>query len=161
MEYYENGGGAVAQLLWSRSGMAKSVIPQSQLYSADHIDGDGDGMPDFWEWAYFGDTSVSSGGRAEDRDEDGLCDRDEYAAGTDPMDRASVLAVSGMMWSSGGLELTWQSAAGKRYAILRSTNLLNGFGEQLMSNIVAHPPLNTYTALLDRACGYYRVSVEP
>jgi glucose/arabinose dehydrogenase len=31
MEYYENGGGAVAKLLWSSPSQAKEVIPQSQL----------------------------------------------------------------------------------------------------------------------------------
>jgi len=32
MEYYENGGGASAQLLWSSPSRTKEVIPQSQLY---------------------------------------------------------------------------------------------------------------------------------
>ena len=31
MEYYENGGGAVARLLWSATGVAKEVVPASQL----------------------------------------------------------------------------------------------------------------------------------
>ena len=33
MEYYENGGDAVAQLLWSSPSTPQTVIPQSQLYS--------------------------------------------------------------------------------------------------------------------------------
>jgi len=32
MEYYENGGGAVAQLRWSATGLTKEIIPQTQLY---------------------------------------------------------------------------------------------------------------------------------
>ncbi len=32
MEYYENGGGASAQLSWSSPSLAKSIIPQIQLY---------------------------------------------------------------------------------------------------------------------------------
>lgn len=32
MEYYENGGGAVAQLSWSASGVSKQIIPQTNLY---------------------------------------------------------------------------------------------------------------------------------
>ncbi|HEY3322391.1 MAG TPA: PA14 domain-containing protein [Planctomycetota bacterium] len=35
MEYYENGGGASAKLLWSSSSQSKVAIPQSQLYSAN------------------------------------------------------------------------------------------------------------------------------
>jgi len=33
MEYYENGGGAVAQLAWSSPSTTQAIIPQSQLYS--------------------------------------------------------------------------------------------------------------------------------
>ncbi|MGE5557846.1 MAG: sugar-binding protein, partial [Bacillota bacterium] len=32
MEYYENGGGAVAKLSWSSASQAKEIIPQSRLY---------------------------------------------------------------------------------------------------------------------------------
>jgi glucose/arabinose dehydrogenase len=32
IDYYENGGGAVAQLRWSHAAIPKSVIPRSQLY---------------------------------------------------------------------------------------------------------------------------------
>jgi hypothetical protein len=33
MEYYENGGGAVAQLAWAGPGIPKQIIPTSQLYT--------------------------------------------------------------------------------------------------------------------------------
>ena len=33
IEYYENGGGAVARLLWSSPSTPKAVVPQSRLYS--------------------------------------------------------------------------------------------------------------------------------
>jgi len=33
MEYYENGGGADARLFWSSPSTAKSIVPQSQLFS--------------------------------------------------------------------------------------------------------------------------------
>jgi hypothetical protein len=32
MEYFENTGGAVAQLSWSSASQPKQIIPQSQLY---------------------------------------------------------------------------------------------------------------------------------
>ncbi|HKI06636.1 MAG TPA: PA14 domain-containing protein [Thermoanaerobaculia bacterium] len=32
MEFYENGGGAVAKLLWSAPGLAKETVPQAQLF---------------------------------------------------------------------------------------------------------------------------------
>jgi|GEM_PF-3155984 len=34
MEYYENGGGAVAQFRWSASGVSEDIIPQEYLYPA-------------------------------------------------------------------------------------------------------------------------------
>jgi hypothetical protein len=34
MEFYENGGGAVATLAWSADGVSKQLIPESQLYPA-------------------------------------------------------------------------------------------------------------------------------
>jgi hypothetical protein len=37
MEYYENGGGAVAKLLWSSASTAKQVVPQAQLYAASSV----------------------------------------------------------------------------------------------------------------------------
>jgi hypothetical protein len=35
MEYFENGGGAVAELRWSSSSTPKALVPQSQLYPTD------------------------------------------------------------------------------------------------------------------------------
>lgn len=32
MEYYENGGGAVARLWWSSASQSKQIVPQSRLY---------------------------------------------------------------------------------------------------------------------------------
>ncbi|MGE5558480.1 MAG: hypothetical protein ACM3WV_07690, partial [Bacillota bacterium] len=37
MEYYENGGGAVAKLSWSSASQAKEIIPQSRLYPATGV----------------------------------------------------------------------------------------------------------------------------
>jgi PKD repeat protein len=34
MEFFENGGGAVAKLLWSGAGLTKEVVPMTQLYPA-------------------------------------------------------------------------------------------------------------------------------
>ena len=34
MEYYENGGGAVAKLQWDYAGYRTHVVPQKQLYAA-------------------------------------------------------------------------------------------------------------------------------
>ena len=43
MEYYENGGGAVAELDWSTPSIARQAIPSTQLHL---LDSDGDGVSD-------------------------------------------------------------------------------------------------------------------
>jgi hypothetical protein len=44
MEYYENGGGAVARLLWSSPSIAKQVVPQSALHPTRPGEGSGTGL---------------------------------------------------------------------------------------------------------------------
>jgi RHS repeat-associated protein len=48
MEFYENGGGAMAKLLWSSASQAKTVIAQSQLYPATAANGAVD-----FEWMVY------------------------------------------------------------------------------------------------------------
>ncbi|MBE9028497.1 DUF4347 domain-containing protein [filamentous cyanobacterium LEGE 11480] len=55
MEYYENGGGAVAQLGWSSASQISQIIPQSQLFSTG-----GSGLPGVFEVDVTGVT-VSEG----------------------------------------------------------------------------------------------------
>ncbi|MBI3857663.1 MAG: hypothetical protein HY293_18430, partial [Planctomycetes bacterium] len=43
MEFYENGGGAVAKLLWSSASLARAVIPASQMLPASGVGGGGGG----------------------------------------------------------------------------------------------------------------------
>jgi RHS repeat-associated protein len=41
MDYYENAGGATAQLIWRSASQVEEIIPQNQLYPADHNYDDG------------------------------------------------------------------------------------------------------------------------
>jgi len=52
------------------------------------LDGDRDGLPDFWEQTYFGGLGQNPTG---DFDGDGVSNLDEYLDGTNPADSASVL----------------------------------------------------------------------
>ena len=54
MEYYENGGGAVAQLSWSSPTQPKEIIPQSQLYSSEG--------PPSYDWAVDGERILNLDG---------------------------------------------------------------------------------------------------
>lgn len=50
------------------------------------VDDDGDGMPDAWEILHFGGTGAVHGAPADDFDEDGVPNLDEYVAGTSASD---------------------------------------------------------------------------
>jgi hypothetical protein len=39
VDFYENGGGAVAKLLWESPSQPKEIVPQTQLYPAEFVDG--------------------------------------------------------------------------------------------------------------------------
>jgi hypothetical protein len=82
------------------------------------VDGDGDGMPDAWELLYGLNAAVNDGGL--DSDSDGVSNKDECAAGTDPKNAASVLGVTA--YETGG-ELRWKSVPGRSYAIEESEDL--------------------------------------
>lgn len=124
-------------------------------------DADSDGMPDYWEVLYFRSSDVSAGGRTEDWDEDGLCDLDEYLAGTSPTDPNSVLALTSAEKAAvAGLVLRWQSSAGKYYTIEQADDLLTGFAPGT-TGIAATPPINVHTVALNQASArFYRVVVE-
>jgi hypothetical protein len=51
------------------------------VYVSTVEDSDSDGLPDSWEYDYFGNLSQSG---TDDPDEDGLTNLEEYQAGTDP-----------------------------------------------------------------------------
>lgn len=61
-----------------------SIGQVKNLFSFDlTADTDGDGMPDWWEWAHFDSLDQDE---TTDWDEDGLLDIDEHLFGTDPKD---------------------------------------------------------------------------
>jgi len=52
MEYYENGGGAVAKLSWSSPGTAKQIVPQSRLFP-------GGSLPSPWQNRDIGSVGIA------------------------------------------------------------------------------------------------------
>ena len=78
-------------------------------------DTDGDGMDDQWERDWFGNLSHSGVG---DSDNDGATDRDEFIAGTEPTNPASVFNVTQVSRAiSNAATLRWNSVAGRSYRI--------------------------------------------
>lgn len=79
------------------------------------LDSDSDGLDDDWEVAYFGDLSRNGN---DDFDGDGILDRDEFLAGTDPTNRGSVFRVLALTSiTGGGKRLTWTGAESRSYRV--------------------------------------------
>lgn len=83
-------------------------------------DEDKDGLPDDWERFWLGSLNGTS---LEDADGDGSSHAEEWAAGTDPMDRQSVLRVSSVLLKNGVVEIRFPIAASRSYRVERSLDL--------------------------------------
>jgi hypothetical protein len=102
-----------------------------------------------------------------DTDGDAMEDGAETAAGTDPLDSRQYLGLlapsNTVIQGTPASVVRWQSVAGKRYALERSTNLSHGaFGHTVQSNLSATAPLNTVTDTTATVTTprYYRVRLE-
>ena len=72
------------------------------------VDAEPDGLPDWWENAYYGGTG---GNGAADTDVDGLTSAQEYQLGRDPR-IFSPLTVAGDLHGDGVAEQTWRNTSG-------------------------------------------------
>jgi hypothetical protein len=122
--------------------------------------GGGSGLlPENWQLQYFGRTGVDP---FADSDGDGIDNLGEFGTGTNPMDPNSVFAIEIAADAPGGPRLSWFSAAGVVYTLLRSQDLLTGF-QELTGNIAATPPMNNYQDGTGVGQGpyFYRVLAKP
>lgn len=83
-------------------------------------DSDGDGLPDGWELRHFGDLSPTTGG---DSDGDGVGDRDEQIAGTNPRNAASLPSGVFSFANNGGTFRYGPITPGRTYVVESSPDL--------------------------------------
>jgi hypothetical protein len=134
-------------------------IPAQGLLATLASDSDENGLADGWEAFYAG----GSGGLSSDADDDadGMVNLAEFLAGTAPNDAHSVLAMSRLTRDSNdGIAVSWQSAPGRLYKLLKTTSLGEPF-QVVQGDIAATPPLNVFN---DSDTGtqhcYYRIEVQ-
>jgi len=87
-------------------------------------DSNADGLPDAWERTYFGTLSVNPNA---DADGDGMSNKQEYLAGTNPTNALDKLKITAYTTASGGTNasLTWNSVLTRNYRIQKTTNLVS------------------------------------
>ncbi len=100
---------------------------------------DGDGMPDDWEIAQFGDTNRTDDA---DADNDGTDNYGEWVAGTIPTNAASALRVLELIPSRAGNRVRWASVVGRTYALERAADVSATEWTPIQTNLAATPPVN-------------------
>src|SRR5678810_642258 len=97
------------------NGFAITVLP----------DADRDGMADTWETSYFGSVNTTNNvnNALEDPDGDGMINRDEYVAGTDPTNPLSLLKLYLSATNAALLQFTAQTNIS--YTVQSRTNLVS------------------------------------
>jgi hypothetical protein len=105
------------------------------VYTAPPGDSDCDGIPDAWMMQYFGhptghESDYSRAG--DDADGDGMTNLQEYLAGTDPTNSASVFRIVELAPEDEDLLITWTAVGGKRYVLQTATGAGGGFSNDFV-----------------------------
>lgn len=115
-----------------------------------------------WRFTHFGTTS-GEGNAAEnaDPDGDGWNNAQEFAAGTDPNDRASLLKIGAMETSDNDMVIGFPTVAGKTYRLERSDSLETGSWFPVQDNIPGTGGVVQATDLngADKTKRFYRIVV--
>jgi uncharacterized repeat protein (TIGR01451 family) len=126
----------------------------------DSTDADADGLPDRWELRHLGSTAA---GPESDSDGDGQVNRDEFRAGTDPSDAASVTLIQSVRIRGMDVVVRFTSSRGRTYRLERTER----FGQTPWTTVAGNL-LGTGAEIevVDRGgpqggSRFYRVSVVP
>ncbi len=126
-------------------------------------DANHDGLPDLWQFHYFGCVTCPNAAPTADPDGDGQSNLAEFLAGTDPTDSASSFHITAIAREGNSLRVTWTCGAGR-------TNMLQTAAGSLTNTFVDLPPQIVLSgagvvatnrldigAATNAAAGYYRV----
>jgi uncharacterized repeat protein (TIGR01451 family) len=122
-------------------------------------DSDANGLPDWWEQYYFPNPAdrIST----KDFDGDGVSNRDEYLAGTDPTNQASVLflAINPSQESPSAFSISFGTAPGRLYQVEVAPQLWPALWLPLAEDLPGSGQSNTITEPNLGAARFYRLKV--
>jgi len=121
---------------------------------------DGDGLPNTWEFDFFG--GLTNAAAAVDVDNDGFDNLSEFISGHDPTNALSFFAITNFSATASNgppFILSWQSVSGRVYGVNWSTQLTNTFTN--ISGDLLYPS-GSYTDSVDRLepQHFYRIDVR-
>ncbi len=141
------------------SALSGRVATGGRLNLRRCIDTDQDQMPDWWELQYT--PYLNSLFVPGDFDVDGLMDRDEFYAGTDPTLEQAWIVLDLDAVSVGGQVLTWTSASNRLYTVERATSLSAQDYTNIAVDVLGVPPQNCWTDSVSAAeTRFYRIKVR-
>jgi hypothetical protein len=159
--YCQGGGEFGLTVSWAGPGITKQEISSNVLYHVNTPDANGDGLPDAWQAAYFGNANSTNAAPEADPDHDGMNNRQEWRAGTNPTNAVSVLKFVSIANVLNGIGFDFQTVSGRWYTVEWNTNLLGtDWAEYLNFLGTADAPASvTFTNPVPAA--FFRVKVSP
>ena len=122
------------------------------------------GTPHSW-LQNFGVTNNFEAAELLDHDGDGSLTWEEFLAGTDPTDPASVFCIMKSPMQGSGPELSWfgtlDSGVTNAFLIFRCTNLAQNVWTQIASRPRHASGTNTWTDTGFNGSAYYRIGIAP
>lgn len=127
------------------------------LHRSTAIDSDNDGLEDGWEILQFGNLNATANA---DTDSDGISNRDEFRAGTDPNSAASKFVVTtDVNGEDASLVLTTPATIGRAYQLQHRANLSAGEWQNVGSAQVAFSDEVTFEVPMTlQGNGFFRVN---
>ena len=121
-----------------------------------------DGLDDVFQRRYFFPFTSTNAAPTADPDHDGMVNYQEYIAGTDPTNAASLLKITSVTKAASTAAVSWQSVTNRHYQVMCRTNLAAGTWQNVGGIFT---PSGTNSQLLDTTATnrlrFYRVQVMP
>ncbi|WFB37419.1 right-handed parallel beta-helix repeat-containing protein [Kiritimatiellota bacterium B12222] len=122
------------------------------------LDSDKDGVPDDWEM-YYGFNEQDATDAALDFDVDGMSNKQEYIAGTDPTDPQSYLQLTQLEHAGESFTLSFLSQVGREYSVGRKFDLQETDWVIVISGIVGSGEMIQVEDTADEPAQFYRLNV--